>query len=133
MFETYFYRFLRGSRNKSTTLLPLVSHKIYTLIMNTNNNLLIKTIRAEVEERQAFLDPGLTLASLAIRCRTNRTYVSSALMELGGFFNYINHLRLSFADNWKKAHPNTTLEQVALASGFHSRQTFYNVRRQLVK
>jgi hypothetical protein len=96
-----------------------------------NANNLVKTIRVEVEERQAFLDPGLTLASLADRCRTNRTYVSSALMELGGFFVYINSLRLTFAASWRKSHPGTTLEQVALASGFHCRQTYYNVRRQL--
>ncbi len=96
-----------------------------------NANNLVKTIRVEVEERQAFLDPGLTLASLADRCRTNRTYVSSALMELGGFFVYINGLRLTFASSWRKSHPGTTLEQVALASGFHCRQTYYNVRRQL--
>ncbi|MBQ7708672.1 MAG: hypothetical protein IJT74_01980 [Bacteroidales bacterium] len=101
-------------------------------MMTNDNNNLIKTIRVEVEERQAFLDPGLTLASLAMRCRSNRTYVSSALMELGGFFVYINSLRLTFAMSWQQSHPNTTLEQVALASGFHSRQTFYNVRRQLM-
>ncbi len=100
--------------------------------MNTNSNL-IKTIRVEVEERQAFLDPSLTLASLAERCRTNRTYVSSALMDLGGFFYYVNHLRLSYAASWRKKHSDSTLEEVALASGFNSRQTFYNVRRQLDK
>jgi AraC-like DNA-binding protein len=100
--------------------------------MNTNNNL-IKTIRVEVEERQAFLDPSLTLASLAERCRTNRTYVSAALMDLGGFFFYVNRLRLTYAATWRKKHRESTVEQVALASGFNSRQSFYNVRRQLTK
>lgn len=100
--------------------------------MNTNSNL-IKTIRVEVEERQAFLDPCLTLASLAERCRTNRTYVSAALMDLGGFFFYINRLRLDYAATWRRKHADSTLEQVAMASGFNSRQTFYNVRRQLDK
>ena len=38
---------------------------------------LINTVRLEVEDRQAYLDLGLTLASLATRCRTNRTYVSA--------------------------------------------------------
>ena len=97
--------------------------------MNTNNNL-IKTIRVEVEERQAFLDPSLTLAE---RCRTNRTYVSAALMDLGGFFFYVNRLRLTYAATWRKKHQESTVEQVALASGFNSRQSFYNVRRQLAK
>jgi len=100
--------------------------------MNTNSNLL-KTIRVEVEERQAYLDPSLTLASLAERCRTNRTYVSAALMDLGGFFFYINRLRLNYAATWRRKHADCTLEQVAIASGFNSRQTFYNVRRQLNK
>ena len=100
--------------------------------MNSNNNL-IKTIRVEVEERQAFLDPSLTLASLAERCRTNRTYVSATLMDLGGFFFYVNRLRLTYVATWLKKHRESTVEQVALASGFNSRQSFYNVRRQLTK
>lgn len=100
--------------------------------MYTNSNL-VKTIRVEVEQRRAYLDPSLTLASLADRCRTNRTYVSAALMDLGGFFFYINRLRLQHAENWRKKHADCTLEQVALASGFNSRQTYYNVRRQLEK
>lgn len=92
---------------------------------------LLNTVRMEVEERQAFLDPGLTLASLATRCRTNRTYISGALMKLGGFFDYIGRLRLSYAQTWQELHPGATIEQVALASGFHSRQTYYNVLKKL--
>ena len=92
---------------------------------------LINTVRLEVEDRQAYLDLGLTLASLATRCRTNRTYVSEALMELGGFFEYIGKLRLAYFAEYRLNHPRATVDQVAQASGFRSRQTYYNVLKKL--
>ena len=73
---------------------------------------ILRTIRAEVEERQAFLERGLTLSGLADRCDTNRTYVSELLQEpFGGFFSYINNCRL--------------------AAGFRSRQSYYNALRRI--
>ena len=51
--------------------------------------------------------------------------------ELGGFFNYINNQRLDYADRYQKEHPNASIQEVALESGFGSRQTYYAVKRKL--
>jgi len=88
---------------------------------------LLQAIRAEVEERQAFLEGGLTLAGLAKRCDTNRTYASVVLQEpFGGFFPYINNCRLAFAAKYRELHPKASIAEIARASGFRSRQSYYN-------
>ncbi|MCR5708863.1 MAG: hypothetical protein K6G79_00100 [Bacteroidales bacterium] len=91
---------------------------------------LIGDIRAEVEDRRAYLDPGLTIASLADRIGSNRTYTSGALMALGGFNNYIGRLRLSHFTAWRIEHPGDSIEKCARASGFRSRQTYYNLKNR---
>ena len=92
----------------------------------SNLDKIVKSIRVEVEEHLAYLDGNLTLDRLATLCKTNRTYVSQALTDMGGFFAYITRLRLAYFDAYRKEHPEATITQAALASGFGTRQTFYN-------
>jgi len=95
---------------------------------------LVKTIRRCVEEEKAYLDSHLTLATLSRSCGVNRTYVSQVMSErFGGFFQYINRCRMSHAAQFKLEYPDASVEEVAIASGFGSRQSYYNVRRQLQK
>jgi AraC-like DNA-binding protein len=51
--------------------------------------------------------------------------------SLGGFFNYINRCRLTHADAYKESHPKADVDEIALASGFNNRQSFYNARKRL--
>lgn len=93
---------------------------------------LLRTIRHYVEDEKAYLDSHLTLAALAGKCGVNRTYVSQVMGErLGGFFAYINHCRMAHFVILRVEHPNMSIEEQAIASGFGSRQSYYNVRRQL--
>ena len=88
---------------------------------------ILKSVRCEVEERQAFREGGLTLSGLAERCDTNRTYVSVVLQEkFGGFFAYINACRLAFAAQYHEQHPYASVAEIARAAGFRSRQSYYN-------
>jgi AraC-like DNA-binding protein len=93
---------------------------------------ILRTIRAEVEERQAFRERGLTLSGLAERCDTNRTYVSEVLQEpFGGFFSYINNCRLAYAAKYHEQHPRASIAEIARVSGFRSRQSYYNALRRI--
>ena len=95
---------------------------------------ILKTIRRYVEDEKGYLDSHLTLTSLSRACGVNRTYVSQVMNErLGGFFAYVNRCRLAHATAFREAHPDASVESVAAASGFGSRQSYYNVRRQLEK
>lgn len=91
-----------------------------------------RAIRAFVEDGQAYLDSHLTLGVLARGIGVNRTYASRVLSDrLGGFFAYVNRCRLRCAARLKEEQPDRPMADIIAASGFGSRQTYYNVRRQL--
>ena len=92
---------------------------------------ILKMIRYQVETRQAYLDSHLTLMTLSRECGVNRTYLSQVMGELGGFFAYVNRCRLAHAAKYRVDHPDASIEEMAEASGFGTRQSFYNARRQL--
>ena len=92
---------------------------------------ILKMIRYQVEMRQAYLDSHLTLMTLSRECGVNRTYLSQVMGELGGFFAYVNRCRLAHAARYRVEHPAASIEEMAEASGFGTRQSFYNARRQL--
>ena len=93
---------------------------------------ILRLIRHRVEEEQAYLDSHLTLGKLSQDCGCNRTYVSSVLNEnLGGFFNYVNRCRLQHAEAYKQENPKADVDELAMACGFNSRQSYYNARKRL--
>lgn len=94
--------------------------------------MIVKEIKTYVEEKRQFLNPHLTVVDVADNCGYGRTYVSQVLSsEMGGFFNYVNSLRLQYARQYREEHPLATQDEVACASGFTSRQTYYAVRRRM--
>ena len=93
---------------------------------------ILRLIRHRVEDEQAYLDSHLTLGKLSQDCGCNRTYVSGVLNEsLGGFFNYVNRCRLNHAEAYKQENPKADVDELALVSGFNSRQSYYNARKRL--
>ena len=103
-------------------------------LSDTRKEELIRIIRHAVEEEMAYLDNHLTLVSLSRICGINRSYLSAVLSEnMGGFFNYVNRCRLDYAAKYKAENPAASVEDIATASGFGSRQSFYNARKQLEK
>ena len=66
------------------------------------------------------------------RSNPDRTTLSGLFKaELGGFFSYVNRLRLAHVAAYQKAHPEARLQEALEASGFNSRQAYYNVKKQL--
>ena len=93
---------------------------------------ILNLIRRRVEDEQAYLDSHLTLGKLSQDCGCNRTYVSAVLNDnLGGFFNYVNRCRLQHAEAYKRENPKADVDELALVSGFNSRQSYYNARKRL--
>lgn len=91
-----------------------------------------QVIRQKVEREKAYLDSHLSLKALSLACNVNRTYVSQVLSEqFGGFFNYVNQCRLAHAEAYRVANPKADVDDVALASGFNNRQSYYNARKRL--
>lgn len=95
---------------------------------------ILEAVRTIVEEHSAYLDPHLTLQDVSDRSGYSRTYICGLLKaEYGGFFIYVNRLRLQHVDVWLEQHPGCTVQEAAEASGFVSRQAYYKVRANLPK
>ena len=95
---------------------------------------ILSAIRSVVEGQQAFLEPHLSLQNVADRSGYNRSYVSGLIKaEYGGFFAYVNGLRIAYVDTWLQEHPAGTIQEAVDAAGFSSRQGYYSVKARLEK
>ena len=93
---------------------------------------ILSVINEVVIRQEAFLDPHLTIQDVADRSGYSRSYIAGLFKsELGGFFPYINRLRLQHVDAYLKEHPVAPLQEALEASGFNSRQTYYAVKAKL--
>lgn len=84
------------------------------------------------ENKQGYLEQGLTLKKLAEQFKTNTSYLSQVINEYKGsnFNTYINALRINYATQkiyqdkeWRKY----SIEHIASAAGFSNRQSFSNI------
>ena len=90
---------------------------------------LLAAIHTVVVEQEAFLEAHLTIQDVADRSGYSRSMLSGLFKaELGGFFNYVNHLRLQHVEAWLREHPGASIQEAALESGFNSRQAYYSVK-----
>jgi len=101
-------------------------------VMDDRINKIAVFIDEYVNQQQAFLNPHLKIENVVNGCGYSRTYVSKTFQEYyGGFFNYVNSLRLAYYDQYAAAHPAITKEATAQASGFTSYQSYYKVRERM--
>lgn len=82
----------------------------------------------KIEDEKMYLDPMLSLVSLAEKLSTNRTYLSESIHKCHNqnFSDYINTLRIHHALELMKAGgENVNIKDVALSSGYNHLQSFY--------
>ena len=78
------------------------------------------------------LHPHLTLQEVAARSGYNRSYISGIIKaQFGGFFDYVNRLRVERVDAWMQEHPAGTIQEAVEEAGFGSRQSYYSVKSRL--
>lgn len=93
---------------------------------------ILSSIHVVVVEQQAYLEPHLTIQDVADRCGYSRSYIAGIIKsEHGGFFNYINNLRLMHVTYYLQHNPGATVQEAAEAAGFNSRQAYYTVKTRL--
>ena len=88
---------------------------------------LMTRITALMEERQLFLQPGLSLRDVAQALGTNVRYISDCINSSTGasFSDYVNGYRVRHAQALMKDRPGMPLSAVATESGFSSESTFF--------
>lgn len=83
-------------------------------------------------QQRLYLNPNLSLKEVVEGCGYSQAYVSRVLREqYGGFYDYVNLLRCRHVDNYAKQHPEVTMEESIIKSGFKNRQTYYRIKKHL--
>ena len=80
-----------------------------------------------MSEEKLYLYPNLKVSDLAMRLNSNRNYVYNAInVEMGiSFSDYINGQRIDYASQLLEAHPEMSINDVMIKSGFTSTSAFY--------
>lgn len=90
-------------------------------------NDLLEKIRKLMSEEKLYLSPNLKVGDLAMLLNSNRNYVYNAInVEMGiSFSDYINSQRIDYASQLLEAHPEMSINDVMIKSGFTSTSAFY--------
>lgn len=115
------------------------SPSLATAVMNNVVSLsrekgsLASRFRRLMMDEQLFLQPSLTLSDVAERLHTNKTYVSKMVNQYYklGFPELLNILRVDYAQQYIRSHPNASQEEIARASGFLSASTFNSTFKRI--
>lgn len=89
----------------------------------------------KVMDEKLFLDPTLSLISLAKKLHTNRTYLSNSIHSCynQNFSDFINHLRIGHAiDLMKEEGSGANIKDIAIRSGYSNLQSFYRNFTQIM-
>ena len=92
-------------------------------------------IISRILEEKMFLDPTISLASMAERLNTNRTYLSNSIHGRYGqnFSDFINHRRIEYAlELMKEEKDGTNIKDIAVRSGYSHLQSFYRNFAQIM-
>lgn len=88
---------------------------------------LYDSIRTMMAEEELFLIPNLKVDNVAQKLCTNRRYVQQAINEEMGmtFSEYINGLRIDYAEQLLLSQPELTIKELGVLSGYTTMSTFY--------
>jgi AraC-like DNA-binding protein len=114
-------------------------NKPYLIISSLKNkdqkeadNKLYQYVEEYLEKSKCYCDANLNLDSLCKSLGVNRTYLSSAINKTNDNFNsLINRYRIRYAIRLITDDKELSIEDVALASGFNNRKSFYNAFRAI--
>lgn len=90
---------------------------------------LLRKLHDGMTKKQLYLNPEISLTSLAKQLGTNRTYLSSLInQQFGVNFNvYINNLRAEYAQQYLKENPRIKKDELCEIAGFGSISTMKRV------
>ena len=97
-----------------------------------SHQVLLDAIHQVVVLQEAYQDPHLTIQDVADRIGYSRSYIAGIFKsEYGGFFTYVNKLRIASVEKYLQDNPDATVQEAAEVSGFVSRRAYYNVKSKM--
>ncbi len=102
-----------------------------TVKKNNFTNLHIKDFETYLIDEKAYLDPNLSLESVADHLRINPSYLSRIINKNldTSFSDYVHNLRVKEAQNYlcNPEFAKYTMVAIGLEAGFNSRSAFFNI------
>ena len=94
---------------------------------HTDKDNLCKQLDQLMQEKKLFLEHDLRLEQVTRELGTNRTYLLQAIKDDKGttFKEYINRLRIIYAEKLMKDNPSLTKSDIAMMSGYNTQSSFY--------
>lgn len=91
-------------------------------------------LRKAIEEERVYVDPNLSIVSLAARLQTNRTTLAQVIGQAYGvnFRQLMARYRIEAAKRYMLEKPEAKQDEVALECGFLTAQTFNQKFKELV-
>ena len=110
-----------------------VKTHLFATIAGSWDEDLLKRFQTLMLNEQLFLKPSLTLADVAERLDSNKTYVSKMVNNTYnlGFPELLNTLRIDYAEQYILNHPDAKQSEIAVACGFLSASSFNNIFKKI--
>lgn len=113
---------------------PSLADAIFNVASDSwsENSLMARFVRL-MKEEQIYLKPGLSLADVAERLGTNKTYISKMVNNTYnmGFPELLNILRVDYAEHYIVLNKNAKQDEIAEACGFFSASSFNNTFKRI--
>lgn len=123
-------RFFRRLFRRHTPLAPvLVDEDSIPPSHNTGRDFFFR-LQSALKETEFFLKPDCSRQDLMTLIGVNKNQITRIIRNYGGFTNvssYVNSLRLDYAIDLMKRHPEKKMKEIAVESGFESFQNFNRV------
>lgn len=122
-----------SAENVSQKGITAVKEQLLSAQSGTWDDSLVTRFQTLMLNEQLFLQPSLSLADVADRLRTNKTYVSKMVNNTYnlGFPELLNTLRIDYAQQYILNHRDAKQEEVAKACGFISASSFNNIFKKI--
>lgn len=113
--------------------LAQVKEKIFQTMASTWDDSLLTRFQSLILNDQLFLQPSLSLGDIAEKLHTNKTYVSKMVNNTYNmsFPEFLNILRIDYAEQYILNHPEARQTEIAQACGFLSASAFNNMFKKV--
>ena len=112
---------------------PSLTSALFKNAKSWDEGSLVSRFQRLMTDDQLFLQPGLSLDTVASRLQSNKTYISKMVNQTYGlgFPEVLNILRVDYSQQYMRKHKDASQEEVARASGFLSASSFNTVFKRI--
>ena len=123
-----------GSGGDDTRFSPVFAGDVFTSVKRTwKEDSLMGRFEQMIFGEHQYLQPGLTVVTIAERLQSNKTYISRMVNKTYHmtFPDLLNTLRIDYAEQYLIDHPDARQHELAAACGFPSASSFNSTFKRI--